>query len=128
MSSNLDNIWTEVLNLIKVELTEVSFNTWLKTVEPVNISDTKVILAAPNEFTKNILEGRYLNLIKNAFKQVTEQDFEIYFTMPGEEDFNVNTQEAKVEEFDNNNQKAILNPKYTFDSFEIGRASCRERV
>ena len=52
MSSNLDNIWTEVLNLIKVELTQVSFNTWLKTVEPVNISDTKVILAAPNEFTK----------------------------------------------------------------------------
>ncbi len=123
MSSNLDNIWTEVLNLIKVELTEVSFNTWLKTVEPVNISDTKVILAAPNEFTKNILEGRYLNLIKNAFKQVTEQDFEIYFTMPGEEDFNVNTQEAKVEEFDNNNQKAILNPKYTFDSFVIGSSN-----
>ena len=57
MASNLDNIWTEVLNLIKVELTEVSFNTWLKTVEPVNISDSKVVLAAPNEDTGAIVEG-----------------------------------------------------------------------
>ena len=52
MSSSLDNIWAEVLKLIKVELTEVSFNTWLKTIEPVSISDEKVILTAPNDFTK----------------------------------------------------------------------------
>lgn len=122
MASNLDNIWTEVLNLIKVELTEVSFNTWLKTVEPVNISDTKVVLAAPNEFTKNILEGRYLNLIKNAFKQVTEEDFEIIFTMPGEEDYDFREQTITTEVNDNN-QKSPLNPKYTFDSFVIGNSN-----
>lgn len=122
MSSNLDNIWTEVLNLIKVELTEVSFNTWLKTVEPVNISNSKVILAAPNEFTKNILEGRYLNLIKNAFKQVTEEDFEIIFTMPGEEQYDFREQ-TTTPEVNDNNQKSQLNPKYTFDSFVIGSSN-----
>lgn len=122
MASNLDNIWTEVLNLIKVELTEVSFNTWLKTVEPVNISDSKVVLAAPNEFTKNILEGRYLNLIKNAFKQVTEEDFEIIFTIPGEEDYDFREQTITTEVNDNN-QKSPLNPKYTFDSFVIGNSN-----
>ncbi len=57
MDSNLDNIWTEVLNIIKVELTEVSFNTWLKTIKPIAITEDRVILAAPpNEFTKGILE------------------------------------------------------------------------
>lgn len=122
MSSNLDNIWIEVLNLIKVELTEVSFNTWLKTVEPVNISDGEVILLAPNEFTKNILEGRYLNLIKNAFKQVTEEDFNIIFIIPGEEDYNVKGV-ATVQETSENNQKSQLNPKYTFDSFVIGSSN-----
>ena len=39
MVSTLDNIWNEVLNLIKVELTEVSFNTWLKTIKPITITD-----------------------------------------------------------------------------------------
>ncbi len=66
MDSNLDNIWKEVLNIIKVELTEVSFNTWLKTIKPIGIAENRVILAAPNEFTKGILEGRYLNLIKKT--------------------------------------------------------------
>lgn len=122
MSSSLDNIWNEVLNLIKVELTEVSFNTWLKTVEPVSISEEEVVLAAPNEFTKNILVGRYLNLIKNAFKHVTEEDFDIIFTMPGEEDFEVSGQVTPQETTDNN-QKSQLNPKYTFDSFVIGSSN-----
>ncbi len=122
MSSNLDNIWIEVLNLIKVELTEVSFNTWLKTVEPIHISDGEVILAAPNDFTKNILIGRYLNLIKNAFKQVTEEDFEIIFTMPGEEDYDFNGQTI-TQDTNDSNQKSQLNPKYTFDSFVIGSSN-----
>ncbi len=123
MSSSLDNIWTEVLKLIKVELTEVSFNTWLKTIEPVSISQDKVVLTAPNEFTKGILEGRYLNLIKNALTQVTEQDFKIHFIIPGEEEYTNNEQSIKQNHESNNNQRAQLNPKYTFDSFVIGSSN-----
>ena len=75
MSSNLDSIWSNVLDIIKVELTEVSYNTWLKTIIPISISDNNIVLAAPNDFTKGILEGRYLNLIKNAIKEVTQRIF-----------------------------------------------------
>src|SRR5690554_6192652 len=122
MSSGLDNIWNEVLNLMKVELTEVSFNTWLKTIEPVSISSDKVILAAPNEFTKGILVGRYLNLIKNAIKHVTEEDFDIQFIIPGEE-YSLNLGQSMVQENTENNQRAQLNPKYTFDTFVIGNSN-----
>ena len=122
MSSGLDNIWNEVLNLMKVELTEVSFNTWLKTIEPVSISSGKVILAAPNEFTKGILVGRYLNLIKNAIKHVTEEDFDIQFIIPGEE-YSLNLGQSIVQESVENNQRAQLNPKYTFGTFVIGNSN-----
>ncbi|HZK33389.1 MAG TPA: chromosomal replication initiator protein DnaA [Tissierellaceae bacterium] len=122
MSSSLDNIWAEVLKLIKVELTEVSFNTWLKTIEPVSISDEKVILTAPNEFTQGILEGRYLNLIKNAFTQVTEQDFNIHFIIPGEEMY-IDSDQSSNYNMMKDNKRAQLNPKYTFDSFVIGNSN-----
>ncbi|NLV87867.1 MAG: chromosomal replication initiator protein DnaA [Tissierellia bacterium] len=122
MSSALDNIWNEVLNLMKVELTEVSFNTWLKTIEPVSISSDKIILAAPNEFTKGILVGRYLNLIKNAVKHVTKEDFDIQFIIPGEE-YSLNLGQSIVQENVENNQRAQLNPKYTFDTFVIGNSN-----
>jgi chromosomal replication initiator protein len=122
MVSSLDNIWNEVLNLIKVELTEVSFNTWLKTIKPIVITDDRVILAAPNEFTKGILEGRYLNLIKNAITQVTKKEYIIQFTIPGE-DLNTNVGQSITTDSIESNQRSQLNPKYTFDTFVIGNSN-----
>ena len=122
MASSLDNIWNEVLNLIKVELTEVSFNTWLKAIEPISISANKVVLAAPNDFTKGILVGRYLNLIKSAFTQVTEEEFEIQFIIPGEE-LKSNVGQSMEQETNDNNDRSQLNPKYSFDTFVIGNSN-----
>ncbi len=110
MSSGLDNIWNEVLNLLKVELTEVSFNTWLKTIEPVSISKEKVILAAPNAFTRDILIGRYLNLIKNALNLVIEDEIDIQFILKGEEVVTSQIQENPMVEIShttNNNNRSL---------------------
>ena len=122
MSSNLDSIWNDVLDIIKVELTEVSYNTWLKAIIPVNISNNTIMLAAPNDFTKGILEGRYLNLIKNAIKEVTKEDYSIEFTIPGEEQEFKAGQTIK-QEIKENNQRAQLNPKYSFNTFVIGNSN-----
>lgn len=124
MVSNLDNIWKDVLKVIKVELTEVSYNTWLKTIIPISISNRNIVLAAPNDFTKGILEGRYLNLIKNAIKEVTKEDFSIQFIIPGEEQAtNINLNNVNVAEVHENGQRSQLNPKYTFDTFVIGNSN-----
>lgn len=121
MASSLDNIWDSVLSIIKVELTEVSYNTWLKTVIPISLSNKTIVLAAPNDFTKGILEGRYLNLIKNAIKEVVQDDYRIEFIIPGEEKVQV---ESKVLERDNVDiNRTQLNPKYTFNTFVIGNSN-----
>ncbi len=122
MDSNLENLWNETLQIIKVELTEVSFNTWLKTIEPISIENNQIILAAPNEFTKGILEGRYLNLIKNAIKQVSNKDYNIHFIIPGEKLSNDTIKTQKITTIDTH-QRSQLNPKYTFDTFVIGNSN-----
>ncbi|WFA08318.1 chromosomal replication initiator protein DnaA [Tissierella sp. Yu-01] len=122
MASNLDTLWNDVLNIIKVELTEVSFNTWLKSIEPISLSNNKIILAVPNDFTKGILKGRYYNLIKNSIKQVTNEDYSIEFIIPGEET-NSNIGQTVAPESVENNQRAQLNPKYTFNTFVIGNSN-----
>ncbi|MGF7060730.1 chromosomal replication initiator protein DnaA [Brassicibacter mesophilus] len=123
MGLNLDEIWIGSLKLIKSELTEVSFNTWLKTIEPVAINDNQIILGAPNEFTKGILEARYLTLIKNAIKQVSNIDFNVKFLIPGEEISNDFGQTAQSEVVENSSSRSQLNPKYTFDTFVIGNSN-----
>ncbi len=122
MSSNLDSIWNDVLDIIKVELTEVSYNTWLKTIIPISMSENNIVLAAPNDFTKGILEGRYLNLIKNSIKEATKKDYSIQFIIPGEEP-SLDMGQSMAYESQENNQRAQLNPKYSFSTFVIGNSN-----
>src|SRR5699024_4868399 len=122
MGDNLEELWLSSLDIIRTELTEVSFNTWLKTIEPITINDNRIVLGAPNEFTKSILEARYLTLIQNAVNQVSSKGYNISFLIPGEE---VSNGSKEVNEKINDTMvlKSQLNPKYIFDTFVIGNSN-----
>lgn len=112
-------IWDKTLDIIKVELTEVSFNTWLKSITPIMINDEMIMFHVPDDFTKGIIETRYATLIKNALKQVTSKYHEIKFTV-NETDADIETTEKKEAEEAVNTS---LNPRYTFDTFVIGNSN-----
>lgn len=59
METELKELWEKTLNIIKGELTEVSFNTWIKSCEPLCISTNTIKISVPNSFTQDILEKRY---------------------------------------------------------------------
>ena len=123
MTENLLDLWKNSLNLIKTELTDVSFNTWFKPVKPIAMNGQTIILLTPNEFAKGILESRYSNLIINAVKEITSKDYELEFILPGSEQYfrisQSNPQNTNKEVFDDLN----LNPKYVFDTFVIGNSN-----
>lgn len=128
MSRELLDIWDKTLNIVKAEITEVSFNTWLKSIEPFYINGEQIVLGVPNEFTKSILEARYKPLIANALKMVTSKNFEVELVINNENTIkNINKQpqtknlEPKIVQDDVNSQ--LLNPKYTFDTFVIGNSN-----
>jgi len=122
--NNLQQIWNNSLNLIKDELTEVSFNTWLGSIEPININNENLILSTPNDFNKQILEDRYLILIKNAVKQVTNIEYNIQIVIPGELN-TINSNSEPKKQIDNYDfpEKSKLNPKYIFSEFVIGTSN-----
>ncbi|MFZ5968721.1 MAG: chromosomal replication initiator protein DnaA [Bacillota bacterium] len=126
MSKNLNEIWQAALQLIKTELTEVSYNTWLKPIEPVAVHGNKITLAVINDFSKGILEGRYSNLIMNALKQITSTDYTLEFIIPGSEQYTKATQTntaAKADKSSDSFDQLNLNPKYVFDTFVIGNSN-----
>ncbi len=129
MDAQLKDLWDKTLNILKGELTEVSYNTWIKSCEPISMSDNTIRLAVPNDFTKDIIEGRYKDLVSNAIKQVALKKYNITFTTLSEE---VLEEQAKAAESKskpkssvtvNDEMSATLNPKYTFDSFVIGNSN-----
>ncbi len=122
MSIQLTEIWQKTLGLLQNELTEISFNTWIKTIEPLSLQNNTINLAVPAEFNKGILESRYQTLIKNAIKQTTYKEYSIKFVVPSQENIEKYTNQSES----NNNEDAlvsVLNPKYTFDTFVIGNSN-----
>lgn len=118
------NIWEAVLELIKSEVTEVSYNTWLKTLTPISVEGNVFTIAAPNDFTKQILQDRYLILINNALNQILDDKFDLRITCSNE-DLEAYRKNPKKEDISMSNDKlkSMLNPKYTFDSFVIGNSN-----
>ena len=125
MHDKLSQVWAKTLNLIKPELTEVSFNTWIKPIEPVYFENNKLTLGVSSTFVRDILVSRYTTLIANAVKQITSSKYEVEFIVP------FNEGSLAFKEKNNSNLSSPteissltnLNPKYTFDTFVIGNSN-----
>jgi len=132
MSAHLEEIWEKTINLLKGEITEVSYNTWIRSITPISIDDTTVKLGVPNDFTKGILTSRYKGLIENSLKMITSKKYNINFVIASEDIIEETPEQHRLSQ-----RKAVaagkgsneemptttLNPKYTFDSFVIGNSN-----
>lgn len=118
MSVQLNDIWNRTLDLLKDEMTDISYNTWILTIEPISIDSNTITLGVPADFQKGILESRYSYLIKNSLKQITHKDYNIYFTVPSQAQV-----KPAAQDYSEDTSGLILNPKYTFDTFVIGNGN-----
>lgn len=124
MDAKLKDVWEKTLNIIKGELTEVSFNTWIKSISPISMDKEFVKLGVPNQFTKEILESRYKDLLSNAMKLITTKKYSLIFIILSDENSNVDDIDDNPDTLNNvDDMNAMLNPKYKFDSFVIGNSN-----
>ncbi|HBG7379235.1 TPA: chromosomal replication initiator protein DnaA [Clostridioides difficile] len=114
------SLWDKTLQLIKGDLTSVSFNTFFKNIVPLKIHLNDLILLAPSDFNKDILENRYLHLIEDAISQLSLKKYNIKFVLSEKEVADLNSDSTDL------NYRVLypnLNPKYTFNTFVIGNSN-----
>jgi len=113
---NIIEIWKQVLEIIKPEFSQmmVSYNTWIETIIPLELSENTLKIRVPYEYNKEMINLRYTNLIKNALKFITDRDIELEIKVA------TDLTEREVEKI---KVKTNLNPLYTFDSFVIGKSN-----
>lgn len=118
MLLSVQDIWSKVEELLDGELTKISLDTWIKTVKPLHIENDVFTLEAPSEFNRDILKSRYIPLLTNAVKTVTNKVYEI----------DVITRDSKtpsepIPDEKSTAHSSLLNPKYTFDTFVRGNGN-----
>ncbi|MDU4934641.1 MAG: chromosomal replication initiator protein DnaA [Peptostreptococcaceae bacterium] len=115
------SLWDKTLQLIKGELSRPSFNAFFKQIVPLKIYLNDLILLVPNEFTKSILEDRYLTLIEGSINQLSLKKYNVKFVLSESEVEDLDEEEDKPSNIKKNYPN--LNPKYTFDTFVIGNSN-----
>ena len=124
MDANLQDLWEKTLDVLKNEMSEVSFNTWMKSCSPISISEDTIKISVPNAFTRDILNNRYKDLVANSIQGICSKLYKLEFLISSEVALEETQNQQKVKRLSLNDEISnTLNPKYTFDSFVIGNSN-----
>jgi len=116
MESSLNDILNEAKNLLKEELSELSYKTWLLPLGIQGINNNNVILVSDDPFKKEFVESRFKDWLENAFSIVLQKKCTITIVLSDEND----TQDKNSNFSNVNYSKTYLNPNYSFDTFVVG--------
>lgn len=114
--------WQEILQTVKNEheMTDVSFNTWLKPLTVLSVKDDTLYILVPDEqMGLNYITKKYTLPIKVAVAEIIGKDYEITFVLP-EQAKQIKTPKTKAFVSNESSDKSGLNPNYTFDTFVVG--------
>lgn len=125
-----ENLWLQVLEELKVSVSQPIFQTLLLKTTLVNLEKEVATIACPNPYIQSLVESRYYALLKNTLDKKTGQNNSLIFIIRNmaKEKSKVNTgplfswQEEKTapKTFD---EQSGLNPRYTFDTFVVGNSN-----
>ena len=126
--------WNQVLASPGISNLSSQDRAFVSLAKPLAQVENKVILAVPNDFTKDLLETRLRPTIEQALQQAVGNDISMLITVDPEhaqpvDDIDTDEQaDATYAEPDKSQQQKVedntrLNPKYTFDTFVIGSSN-----
>ncbi|MDO4633523.1 MAG: chromosomal replication initiator protein DnaA [Eubacteriales bacterium] len=123
----IEQNWDAILHHVMTEheISPVSFETWLQPLKVYSVQDNVVTLLVDQQMKLNYIKKKYLLPIRVAISEITNIDCRIEFIVP--EDLQRKETTPPVEEpahqeaANLNLEKANLNPKYTFNTFVVGK-------
>ena len=115
----LDEFLEKTKELLKGEVTKISYETWIKDLELQSMENNTIVLVAHTQFQKDSIMSRYYDLFKNTFKYLTNKEWEITVVLNEDGEGGEQSSSAQPEHY-TQNLNSNLNPKYTFESFVVG--------
>lgn len=72
-------LWSDVLQSLKEQLSAPSYDTWLKDTEAHDVENGVFTVTAANEFQRDWLRERYSTLIEDTLKDLTGEEWTVSF-------------------------------------------------
>ncbi len=116
-------VWSNFLNLIKSEITSLSFETWFKDTELYELKEGKATIIVPMPIHKRHLTDKYLDFIKETLKEIDGMDYEIHFLLKDELEEEKESTSGAFESPPDEVFESNLKSHYTFENFIVGNSN-----
>ena len=119
MQQELNELLTKAKELLKEEVSSISFDTWIKPLEIESMESGNILLITETKFQKELLDSKYHELLVNTFKFLTNKECSITIVSSDEKKDNNNStinNNITINYFNNS-----IKPEYTFENFVVGK-------
>ena len=117
--SQLQYIWKQVSERVQNLISPISYNTYIKTLEPIDIMGRILVLKAETPLGANTIMKKHAEKIRDAMVKCDLGVKDFRLVVDGSEEFSLDYEEDASENF----QSAPINKNFTFDSFVAGAGS-----
>jgi chromosomal replication initiator protein len=107
--NSIADVWDNVLQQLKRDLSETTIATWFDELEAVDIQGNVFILYCPNDFKKGYIESLFLKNIKAILHDIFSMDFEVQIISQRE---SANAAPKQNDRFSTD--------EFTFEAFVVG--------
>ena len=117
--------WDEIKETVRkeYELTDVSYDTWIKPLRFYDVKENTVIIMIPSDqaHALNYISSKYKSFFKVIISEMMDHTYDISFVLEKEAIKNEKKAEPASKPSNHiNYENANLNPKYKFDTFVVG--------
>ena len=117
----IKTIWNKSLEILQKQVTMVSYELWIQSLEPVDIKNGVIYLSTTSETAKQCINKLLYQNIKDAVCEVENSINDCSILDP--EDKEKFKQESLKQEVEETPNKFKFDQKYTFDSFVVGNSN-----
>ena len=117
--SQLQFIWKQISEKVQHTISPISYNTYIKTLEPIDIAGRILILKAETPLGASTIMKKHAEKIRDAMIKCDLGVRDFRLVVDGSEEFSLDQEEDAAENF----QVSPINKQFTFDSFVAGAGS-----
>ena len=132
-----DDLWNAIAGRLRDSLTDTTYDTWFGQARPHSFGADQLVVEVPNDFTRDWIEGHFLDLVTRAAADAGGKDASVAFAVAahpvqraassadrvGDPPATAPGVEPRPELVQRELAEVELNPKYTFDLFVIGSSN-----
>ena len=125
---DIKQIWESAKNFVSTQVSGVSYDVWIDTLEAVDLKGNTLVLSTPSASSQNVLKQRYKTKVAAACNKAHSAITDVEFIVESQSDETLkeeseNTSETVTIEKKPTLTSSTFNQKFTFDNFVIGSSN-----